>query len=205
MEEDGEDGEDGEDSEDSEDGEAEGEQCSICLSELRLDDGDKVAVTACGHAYHVKCWRDWAQHDNDTCPNCRTQLSVTNCVGLSPFRVSDDEEEASPGQAAASEEVHGRVAGPQEASAAGEGVSPEGQSTPAPQAPPEASIERPPLQPRAAAAQLSAPIAPQVTHFPTFDIALHFAFISALTPDNSYEASHLTFLTSQPQPPCRTD
>ena len=66
--------------------EPEADHCSICLEAVNtLQEGERVAVTACGHAYHVSCWLGWAERQNRSCPLCRTRLALEDCIGLSPL------------------------------------------------------------------------------------------------------------------------
>ena len=70
---------------DADDGD--GDHCSICLNPVDLqviEGGKRVAVTACGHCYHIECWKSWAERDNRTCPNCRCQLVIDELIGISP-------------------------------------------------------------------------------------------------------------------------
>ena len=38
-----------------------------------VPDYSKIIVTACGHAYHRKCLKDWVA-GNTTCPTCRMDI-----------------------------------------------------------------------------------------------------------------------------------
>ena len=49
--------------------------CPICqLAKCdETPDYTKIIVTACGHAFHRKCLKDWVA-ENTTCPTCRTDI-----------------------------------------------------------------------------------------------------------------------------------
>ena len=57
--------------------------CSICCESIDVNvTGQRVAVTGCGHAYHIDCWKSWAERDNKTCPNCRAPLAIEECIAV---------------------------------------------------------------------------------------------------------------------------
>ena len=57
--------------------------CSICCESIDVTvTGQRVAVTGCGHAYHIDCWKSWAERDNKTCPNCRAPLAIEECIAV---------------------------------------------------------------------------------------------------------------------------
>lgn len=47
----------------------EGEECSICQSEIDID-----YMTECGHCYHVNCLQKWIDFSHVECPMCRREL-----------------------------------------------------------------------------------------------------------------------------------
>jgi hypothetical protein len=47
-------------------------ECSICLSNLEI--GDNVSILPCGHSFNKNCIDRWLDA-NDTCPNCRCDLT----------------------------------------------------------------------------------------------------------------------------------
>ncbi|KAL6979560.1 Homeobox protein B-H1 [Sarracenia purpurea var. burkii] len=49
------------------------ENCAVCLYEF--DGGDEIRrLTNCRHVFHRSCLDRWMDHDQRTCPLCRTQF-----------------------------------------------------------------------------------------------------------------------------------
>jgi len=48
-------------------------RCSICLEVMLEEEGNIFTVTACSHAYHIKCITEWKKLSNE-CPCCRGLL-----------------------------------------------------------------------------------------------------------------------------------
>lgn len=49
------------------------QECSICKSELNIDNEDKIYCMPCKHYFHEKCLIQWLKLNN-TCPLCRHQI-----------------------------------------------------------------------------------------------------------------------------------
>lgn len=54
----------------------EGALCSICLELFRITN-ELVCANHCNHIFHKTCLDEWLQQ-NETCPNCRTNLNRNN-------------------------------------------------------------------------------------------------------------------------------
>ncbi|KAL3833468.1 hypothetical protein ACJIZ3_008204 [Penstemon smallii] len=49
------------------------ENCAVCLCDFNCDDEIR-RLANCRHIFHMSCLDRWMDHDQKTCPLCRTQL-----------------------------------------------------------------------------------------------------------------------------------
>lgn len=49
------------------------ENCAVCLYDFEGDD-DIRRLTNCRHIFHLSCLDRWMDHDQKTCPLCRTRV-----------------------------------------------------------------------------------------------------------------------------------
>ncbi|XP_042903433.1 E3 ubiquitin-protein ligase RNF13 isoform X2 [Parasteatoda tepidariorum] len=67
--------------------------CAICLEDY--NEGDKLRILPCSHAYHTKCIDPWLMHNRRNCPLCKRKITFGDSGDDSD---SDDSEMTSPAE-----------------------------------------------------------------------------------------------------------
>ena len=48
-------------------------ECTICLDKYKKK--EKIIELPCNHNFHEKCIKEWFEKDNNSCPNCRENIT----------------------------------------------------------------------------------------------------------------------------------
>ena len=48
-------------------------ECTICLEKYKKK--EKIIILSCNHNFHEQCIKEWFEKDNNSCPNCRENIT----------------------------------------------------------------------------------------------------------------------------------
>ena len=48
-------------------------ECTICLDKYKKK--EKIIELPCNHTFHEQCIKEWFEKDNNSCPNCRENIT----------------------------------------------------------------------------------------------------------------------------------
>ena len=51
------------------------QKCPTCLETLTSGSTNPTVTTPCGHLFHINCVQGWISRGNQTCPQCRSDIS----------------------------------------------------------------------------------------------------------------------------------
>ena len=51
------------------------QKCSTCFEPLTSGSTNHTVTTPCGHLFHINCVQGWIARGNQTCPQCRSNIS----------------------------------------------------------------------------------------------------------------------------------
>ena len=67
-------------------------KCPTCYEPLISDSKNYIVTTPCGHLFHTNCVQSWIATGNQTCPQCRSNISKDKLLRIYlPSNGSDDQ------------------------------------------------------------------------------------------------------------------